>query len=173
MVRLVMLLAFGLLASCGEILSVPTVDDRRPEPQLSSSSPTAAVASAPSATSAAAAQPGSAASAVTPPADAGCTPTEHVNGVGQTYLSCAALETWNEAAAWAACEAYVAGGTGGFCQLRSGGTCAGRAVVSIGMIARSATNAAWDFGTAARGHVETYPDAAPIGCPGIEDPTWN
>ncbi len=105
--------------------------------------------------------------------DAGCIPIAHDNGLGQSYWNCAPLGTWNEAAAWAACEAYVAGGTGGSCHLRSGGACAGKAVISWGMLVRDQTNAAWDFGADARGHVSTYPGGSSMGCPTAADPVWN
>lgn len=164
------------LVGCGEILP-PPVEDASEESATTADAGVVVVQGSSSGSrvdSATRSDAGAVASTVptTAPEDAGCVSIQHHNGLGQTYLSCAPLGTWDEASAWAACRAYVKGG-GGSCQVRSGGSCAGAAIVSVGMIANDATNASWDFGAGARGHVSTYPNAAPLGCPSTTDPTWN
>jgi hypothetical protein len=92
-----------------------------------------------------------------------CTPLVHSNGIGQTYLDCAPLGTYNVTTATEACAAWAAtwGGSASSCSANSCG---------LGAYDGQEHWANWAYAAGGAGHVQLQ---IVDGCPDFSSPTWN
>jgi hypothetical protein len=170
MVRWWLVFGVGLLA-CGEVMSAPTNEAGLEGKSVSSPVAEASASSAPTLSPVPTSSPAPSSASSAPQTDAGCA-IEHDNGVGQVYLSCAALGTIDEDTATRACRAYVDAGGATSCALvtlktSTGDDCRGVAIVSVG----GGATCTWSFGGSFSGRVVAY--GAGWGCPKATSPTWN
>jgi hypothetical protein len=95
-----------------------------------------------------------------------CTPLVHSNGIGQTYLDCAPLGTYNVTTATEACAAWAAtwGGSASSCSSASCG------VGSEGATDGQGHWANWAYESGNAGHVLL---STVDGCDLSSTPTWN
>lgn len=105
---------------------------------------------------------GSPATGGAPPADAGCTPVTHDNGIGQTWIDCAPLGTYDENQAMKACAAHT--GDSRKCAKAPG---CGSATWVI-QAASDPNNYIWGYEGNTAGYVSEHG-----GCPNSIDSSWD
>jgi Collagen triple helix repeat (20 copies)/Thrombospondin type 3 repeat len=97
---------------------------------------------------------------------ASCETVVHSDGLGDTFLSCSALGTFNLVEASFAANVWINGRIGFAVQTE---LCGG---VEVEVASSSTAWATWAYQGALAGHVAHGTGASP-GCPALSDPTWN
>lgn len=100
--------------------------------------------------------------------DDACAPSQHNDGIGQTWTDCALPATYDAAEGMAACKAGSVSSSSA-CQLGTGAE-----VCSCALRSLPNDCACWAYGGPAAGHVSTGPQTAgPPEAVSLTDPAWN